>query len=210
MSRFDRWTRSWTRNVLESEARKRGIHAPEDSSQPELLRHIVQHDYDASHGLRDNALRMVGAWLAAARPLLKAKTQEPAPAPRPKPPAARYSPPPQATTGQAEHPSRLVLQRAEAELQVTWDVTPLAVDRARVLLGEAAQQAELALRVVSVRPDPAHVVLSEVSEHGPIDANGVWTILLPSAQAHCVSSVGVRHGEHFVSIVHESSRGRAS
>lgn len=220
MSLFNRWTRT----VLESEARKRGIVAPQEASQPELLKNIVQHDYESSHGLRDNARKIVGSWLgsaaAAALPRLKHRgapaalardSQVPAAAAVPVARVSRQTPAPAAAPARTiEGKNQLVLARNQAELQLTWDVSASATQRARSLLGEFSQQGELALRVVSVRPDLATVVQSEVSEHGPVDPNGAWTLLLPSRDAHCVGSIGVRHGEHFISIVHESSRGNAS
>jgi hypothetical protein len=60
--------------------------------------------------------------------------------------------------------------------------------------------------VISVRPHPTQVVQSEVSEHGPISQAGAWKLVLPSEDTHAVGSVGMRHGERFVSIVHQSSR----
>jgi hypothetical protein len=65
---------------------------------------------------------------------------------------------------------------------------------------------ELSLRIVCVQADPAQVVRSSVTEHGPLDANGVWSWTLPGPETHCVGAVGVRHGDRFISIAHQSSR----
>jgi hypothetical protein len=94
------------------------------------------------------------------------------------------------------------LQRAR-ELHLRWRVAEGAAKPARDLLGATG---ELAIRVVCVRPDPTGVVCSEVTEHGPIELAGEWTLQLASADTHCVSAIGVRSGKRFVSIVHERTR----
>jgi len=218
VSRIERWTRF----LLEGEARKRGVAEPEARSQPNLLRAIVQHEYQSGHGIRDNARKLVSALIesatAAALPLLASVTKSAQP-PAPKPEREReptgssvrardtgslypgHDPHPYAATSGAT--SHIVLQRNRSELRLMWQITEFAMDQARRLLGHPG---ELALRVVSVRPDATEVVGSQISEHGPVNASGAWTLLLPSADAHCVGSIGVRHGERFVSIVHSSSR----
>jgi hypothetical protein len=218
VSRIERWTRF----LLEGEARKRGLAEPETRSRPDLLRAIVQHEYKAGNGLRDNARRLVSSLIesaaSAALPLLTSVT-------KPNPPPAATRPPErepsttqirtrdtaQVYPAQDTHPyaasagatSHIVLQRNRGELRLMWQITDFATEQARRLLGHPG---ELALRVVSVRPDATLVVGSEISEHGPVTASGAWTLVLPSVDAHCVGSVGLRHGERFVSIVHSSSR----
>lgn len=102
-------------------------------------------------------------------------------------------------------PSTIAMKREHTELRLSWQVNDADAQRARALLGH---HGELALRVVTVRADPAKIVKSEITEHGPLAASGAWTLLLPGPDANCVSAIGVRHGERFVSIVHESSRCR--
>jgi hypothetical protein len=220
VSRIERWTRQ----LLENEARKRGVMAPEARSQTELVSAILRHDYASNHSLR-SARKLVGSLLGTATQLGELFQPEarqsvppthklPSPTPRPEPPslppsAATIIPPPSAAS-LAEPPelselsgTRLIQQRRHAELKLHWQISEQAAERARALLGS---RGELALRVVSVRPDPQRIVHKDVTEHGPVEARGEWTLLLPSADVHCVSAVGVRHGDRFVSIVHESSR----
>ncbi|MEY4583437.1 MAG: hypothetical protein RL701_8140 [Pseudomonadota bacterium] len=217
MSRIERWARQ----LLEKEARKRGVFEPEGRTRQDLLRGIVQHDVQAGQALRENARKLMGALIeTAAAATLPLFNRQPHTAQPPslmreaqatlkglQPIAAALSFAPAATSSrpqaQPELPSRLIVERNHAELQLNWEVTHAATDRARLLLGHPG---ELALRIVSVRRDPTQVLQSEVAEHGPVAENGVWTLQLPSADAHCVGSVGIRHGERFVSIVHVSSR----
>lgn len=219
MSRIERWTR----HLLEAEARKRGVIQPEARSQTELIAAILRHDYASNHSLR-NARKLVGSLLGGASsalellqppqerpsarpahkllssrpPAAEPRVEQPAAAP-PEPPA----PVPPPTAASADLPTRLTQHRKHAELKLHWQISEQAAERARQLLGS---RGELALRVVSVRPDPQHIVQSDVTDHGPVEARGEWSVLLPSPDAHCVSAVGVRHGDRFVSIVHESSR----
>lgn len=215
MSRIERWTRQ----LLESQARKRGVMAPEARSRAELVSAILRHDYASNHSLR-NARKLVGNLLETAsqlgeliqpetRPSAPPGHKLPRPTPRPEPAvlpptAATIIPPPSAASPEPElQPTRLTQERQHAELKLHWQVSEQAAERARALLGS---QGELALRVVSVRPDAQRIVQSEVTEHGPVEARGEWSLLLPSADVHCVSAIGVRHGDRFVSIAHESSR----
>lgn len=203
MSRIERWTHNWTRQLLEAEARKRGIRDPEIRSRVELVRAILQHDYGARQSLR-GARKLVSSLLdgaAQALPLLgsmrdRSERREaslpggrPAEANRPQPPAAP--------------PSNLQLRRDKDRIELKWQLNPQEVERARRALGYPG---ELALRVICVQADPAQVVRSEVTEHGPLDASGAWLMALPGPDASCVGSVGIRHAQHFISIVHTSSR----
>jgi hypothetical protein len=182
VSRIERWTR----NLLEAEARKRGVRDAELRSRTELLRAIVQ----------KNARKLVTSLL----PMFGNKS---APPPRSHVLHAS-SPAPLPTPAAPQPPSRLAIERDHSELKLSWHVNDADTERARALLGH---RGELALRIVTVRPDPARVVQSEVTEHGPLDASGRWTLLLSGPDANCVGAVGVRHGERFVSIVHTTARG---
>lgn len=202
MSRIERWTRQ----LLEGEAHKRGIRDPEARSRIELLFAIAQHDVSARprQGLR-SARKLLGS-IVESLPLLSslrsgAKRSAAAPEPSafaPQPTAAGAS---QLTASTV--PSRLQLRREAGQLELTWQVNPHDAQRARRLLG---QPGELSLRIVCVQADPQQVVRSSITEHGPLEPEGAWSWTLPGPDSHCVGSVGVRHGDRFVSIAHESSR----
>ena len=219
----------WTRDVLEHEARKRGIRDPEVRTHAELVRLILRHDYASPHSLR-NARKLLGSLLETAGVTLRSyappvpqapvRERRPTPAatrtpiaagPAPKLPAASEPPPPPEAAPANSKPraagsSSVRLDHSRPgprELHVRWEISEQAAARARSLLGS---DGELAVRLVSVRADPTHVVLSDVTEHGPIDAAGEWVAELASADTHCVTSVGVRDAGRFVSIVHRSSR----
>lgn len=224
MSKLDRWTRQ----LLERQARKRGVQNPESRTQPELLREIVAHDYEAPDGLRQSARKLVGAWLGSAvaalgrghghdddhdrdpdahRSLPREGTATLA---LPAGPAGAgglvgFQAAPAVLPAAAAAPGRdhIDLVRKHAEVRLSWQVSESATQRARALLG---QPGELAVRVVSVHAEPARLVESRVSEHGPVTPNGTWTVTLPSPLAHCVSAIGLRHGDRFVSIAHNTSR----
>jgi hypothetical protein len=315
---------SWTRRVLEAEARKRGIRDPEARSRLELARLILAHDYTSTRSTRRMLgkligeaaaklpkLPMIGAArepeispaeerrrqaaraderrasapnAAAARgvpaaasggvapasdagdakqgPALTPQTgstlvppadetqalrlaEAPALAPSPLDPTfapppfeptlapppldptlapppldstlapppldSTPAPPPLTAAASSLQPSaadenRLNPARRDARaLHLSWQVTEQGAERARVLLG---MRGELALRIVSVRADEAHVVHSEVTDHGPIEPSGEWTAQLASDDAHCVAAVGLRSAGRFVSIVHRSSAPR--
>jgi hypothetical protein len=206
VSRIERWTR----NLLEAEARKRGVRDPEMHSRGELLRAIVEHDYGPKRSLR-SARKLVGSLLegaAQALPMLSSRRDKggspyDGPAHLPSP-AAAVTPAVTATTPAV--PSHLELRREPTRLELTWQVNHLDIERARRLLGHHGELGELSLRVVCVQADPTHVVRSEVTEHGPLDPHGNWTLNLPSAECNCIGSVGLRSGEQFVSITHKSSR----
>lgn len=84
-------------------------------------------------------------------------------------------------------------------LRLHWQISEDGQRRARAVLGRGG---ELAVRVVAIRPDPVQVVCSEVTEHGPVAADGGWqSPALPDA-ARCFAAVGLRDGDHFVAIVH--------
>ena len=201
VSRIERWTRHW----LETEARKRGIRDPEVRSRAELLWAIGQHDFGARQSLR-TARKLVGSILEGAThalPLLSSRRSQAA--------AKRVAPAfePSVSAPQLEaapvvaEPSRLQLRREAGQLELTWRVNAQDTQRAQRLLG---QPGELSLRIVSVQADPTQVVSSSVTEHGPLDPQGAWTWTLPGPETHCVGAIGVRHGDTFVSITHESSR----
>ena len=203
VSRIERWTRQ----LLETEAHKRGIRDPEVRSRTELLWAIAQHDYGARQGLR-SARRLVGN-IVDALPLLtsrRSQSKQPSTLPtqtlEPLPlVAAEPRPSPQLVA--ASEPSRLRLRREAGQLELSWQVNAQDAQRARRLLG---QHGELSLRIVCVQPDPQQVVRSSITEHGPLEPEGAWTWTLPGPDIHCVGSVGIRHGDQFVSIAHESSR----
>lgn len=209
MSRIERWTRQ----LLEAEAIKRGIRDPEVRSRTELLWAIAQHDFGARQSLR-NTRKLVGSLIQGATQALPRFSRrgqaQPATLPRTESDAGRgaheqmleraFAPQPSAAP---PSPSRLQLRRADGQLELTWQVNDVDTQRARALLG---QHGELSLRIVCVQPDATQVVRSSVTEHGPLDASGAWSWVLPGPEAHCVGSIGVRHGGRFVSIAHESSR----
>lgn len=209
VSRIERWTRQW----LENEARKRGIRDPDIRSRAELLWAIGQHDFGARQSLR-TARKLVGSILEGAShalPLLSlrrghadhadhADTKRPTPAFEPSHDPAQLE---AAQDTAPAQPSRLQLRREAGQLELTWQVNAQDRQRAQQLLG---QPGELSLRIVSVQADPTQVVRSSITEHGPLDPNGAWTWTLPGPETHCVGAVGVRHGDRFVSIAHESSR----
>jgi hypothetical protein len=202
VSRIERWTR----HLLEAEAHKRGIRDPEVRSRTELLFAIAQHDVSARprQGLR-SARKLLGS-IVESLPLLgsrsghQAKQFSPPPIPAPEPSAPSVS---GSQLTASTEPSRLQLRREAGQLELSWQVNPRDAQRARRLLG---QHGELSLRIVCVQADPQEVVRSSVMEHGPLDPAGAWSWTLPGPDTHCVGSVGVRHGDQFVSIAHESSR----
>lgn len=183
---------------MEAEAHKRGIRDPEVRSRTELLFAIAQHDVSARprQSLR-SARKLLGS-IVESLPLLgsRSSSHERQPSPLPIP-----VPTPELTVSTV--PSRLQLRREAGQLELSWQVNPRDAQRARRLLG---QHGELSLRIVCVQADPQHVVRSSVMEHGPLDPEGAWSWTLPGPDTHCVGSVGVRHGDQFVSIAHESSR----
>jgi hypothetical protein len=84
-------------------------------------------------------------------------------------------------------------------LLLRWSITDGGLQRARAVLGK---DGEIAVRVISIRPDEARVVRSEITEHAPVDASGEWqTPPLPSS-VRCFAAAGLRHGDRFVAIVH--------
>lgn len=89
--------------------------------------------------------------------------------------------------------------RGDGALCVRWNVSDAGMARARVLLGG---RGELAVRVVDIRPDPARVVRSEITEHGPVPSEGEWTTQLGKGGARSFATVGLREAERFVSIAH--------
>jgi hypothetical protein len=83
-----------------------------------------------------------------------------------------------------------------------WRVGADAIQRARAVLGA---HGELALRVVTVRVEDGLFVRTETLDHGPIGSVGIWTAPLAPGAARYVSSVGLRSGDRFVSIVHATT-----
>jgi hypothetical protein len=84
-------------------------------------------------------------------------------------------------------------------LALRWHISDDGRRRARAVLGN---DGELAIRIVSIRPDAEQVVRSEITEHGPVAADGAWSApALPDA-ARCFAAVGLRDGDRFVAIVH--------
>jgi hypothetical protein len=91
-----------------------------------------------------------------------------------------------------------------AGLQLQWHISDAGQHRARAVLGSTG---ELAVRLVSIRPDPEQVVRSEITEHGPIDADGAWQSPALTGAARCFAAVGLRDGDRFVAIVHAHPEG---
>ncbi len=89
--------------------------------------------------------------------------------------------------------------RGDGAMSVRWSISEAGLARARTLLGSGG---ELAVRLVSIRPDPARVVRSEITEHGPIQRDGEWATSLGVGSARSFAAVGLRDAERFVSIVH--------
>jgi hypothetical protein len=191
VSRLERWTR----RVLENEAHKRGVKAPERKASARLIAAIVQQDAGLARQLVRSLMQSAGAMLGHRFGRDTQAAREPAALPSPVPPPP--APQPMAAT------TRLRQQRDAADLKLSWQVSRQSAERAQKLLGSPG---ELALRVVAVRADSTSIITSEITDHGPIAPSGEWHMVLPSADAHCVSAVGLRHGERFVSIAHESSR----
>jgi hypothetical protein len=90
----------------------------------------------------------------------------------------------------------------DAGLLLRWRVGSDAIHRARAVLGA---HGELALRVITVRVEEGLFVHTDTLDHGPIDSSGDWTAPLEPNAARYVSSVGLRSGDRFVSIVHAAS-----
>ncbi len=88
---------------------------------------------------------------------------------------------------------------AGAGFRLRWDVSEDGQRRARAVLGH---DGELAVRLVTIRPDPDRVVRSEITEHGPVHASGEWTADLVEGTARCLATIGLRDGNRFVSIAH--------
>jgi hypothetical protein len=92
--------------------------------------------------------------------------------------------------------------RSTRGLQLRWRVTEAGVARARAVLGAPG---ELAVRVVAVRTETGARVSTEITDHGPVAASGDWLAPLQPRAARYVSSIGLRHGERFVSIAHRTA-----
>jgi hypothetical protein len=88
---------------------------------------------------------------------------------------------------------------AQAGLRLRWQLTESGQRRARAVLGH---DGELAIRVVTIKPDAAAVVRSEITEHGPVASRGEWVTPGPMASSRCFAAVGLRDGNRFVAVVH--------
>lgn len=86
-------------------------------------------------------------------------------------------------------------------LRLRWRVGEAGIARARAVLGTPG---ELALRVVAVRVDAAAVVRAEITDHGPVDRDGVLIAPAPSDATRHITSIGLRNATRFVSIAHAS------
>ncbi|MFI5309347.1 MAG: hypothetical protein ACHQ53_18475 [Polyangiales bacterium] len=84
-------------------------------------------------------------------------------------------------------------------LLLRWHITEPGLRRARAVLGS---EGELAVRVISIRPDDERVVRSEITEHAPVDASGEWQTPPLAAAVRCFAAAGLRQGDRFVAIVH--------
>lgn len=92
--------------------------------------------------------------------------------------------------------------RSTGGLHLRWQVTDAGLARARAVLGAPG---ELAVRVVAVRTETGALVRTEITDHGPVAASGDWLAPLEPGAARYVSSIGLRHGERFVSIAHRTA-----
>lgn len=92
--------------------------------------------------------------------------------------------------------------RSTDGLHLRWLVTDAGLARARAVLGAPG---ELAVRVVAVRVETGARVRTEITDHGPVAASGDWLAPLEPGAARYVSSIGLRHGERFVSIAHRTA-----
>jgi hypothetical protein len=90
-----------------------------------------------------------------------------------------------------------------AGLVLRWNVTEGGQLRAGAVLGE---HGELALRIISIQPDPERVVRSQITEHGPVGEQGQWQAPALAPGARCFAAVGLRAGNRFVAIVHAHPR----
>lgn len=86
-------------------------------------------------------------------------------------------------------------------LRLRWRVGESGIARARAVLGTPG---ELALRVVAVRVDASSVVHTEITDHGPVDRDGVLIAPAPSDATRHITSIGLRNADRFVSIAHAS------
>ena len=88
---------------------------------------------------------------------------------------------------------------AQGGLRLRWSLSDDGLRRARAVLGS---EGELAVRVVTIRPDREQVVRSEITEHGPVSAAGTWQSPALAGTARCFAAAGVRCGDRFVAVVH--------
>jgi hypothetical protein len=86
-------------------------------------------------------------------------------------------------------------------LSLRWEVSAGGRERARAVLG---RDGELAVRLVTIGPDPERVVSSRITEHGPVSDSGQWTTEPVASGARCFAAVGLRADDRFVSIAHAS------
>jgi hypothetical protein len=117
---------------------------------------------------------------------------------QPLPPETRLPEPP--AVKPLDTGDRLSCERASGEgLELSWSVSDAGQARARAVLGH---DGELTVRLVRICPDPERVVRSEITEHGPVAANGRWHTASAAAGERWVAAVGLRTGARFVSIAH--------
>jgi hypothetical protein len=95
---------------------------------------------------------------------------------------------------------------ASEGLLLRWSVSEAGQLRASAVLGE---HGEIALRIISIQPDPERVVRSQITEHGPVAEHGEWRAPALLAGARCFAAVGLRAGNRFVAIVHAHPRAQA-
>jgi hypothetical protein len=153
----------------------------------------------ASQGHRERALAIYEELLA--RDSTDARLQAEAEAVRDgETPPAPSMPAPGRELELPERPDRIECQGgADEGLRVRWQVSEDGRRRARAVLGH---DGELAVRLVTIRPDAQRVVRSEITEHGPVDEQGEWTAERVQGPARCFAAIGLRDGDRFVSIAH--------
>ncbi|HKP55378.1 MAG TPA: hypothetical protein VJV78_01580 [Polyangiales bacterium] len=128
--------------------------------------------------------------------------EAPEPVPAPEPERTPSPVQPVAAAPDDEYEELSYGPHRDAGLLVRWHVGSEAIHRARAVLGA---HGELALRVVTVRVEDGLFVRTETLDHGPIESAGDWTAPIEPSAARYVSSVGLRSGDRFVSIVHAAS-----
>lgn len=141
-----------------------------------------------AQGIDDGTLKREAALVRDGRDLSQIPCELPSP-PAPSTPAR------QMPTGD----DRIQCESGQDGLSVHWSVTPEGTARATAVLG---RQGELAVRMVSIAPDPERVVRTTIAEYGPVSASGAWQTTAGPEDRRCFVSVGVRSEDRFVSIAH--------